>query len=247
MDSDNPDYVDRLARKYMRKCKVESSTESESDTNNEIFGPGLTTNLIHGTSRKTGTYKLQYLDPYDGDSEESGHSDYSVHDQPQSDCPAPLTSTGLSFWSKDIGSLTGTSLLHDKASPRDRGNPLENEGSDVCMRPSVNLTSKTFLKETWNRFDQNASTLDISMDSGVVTDSSNVNAGHSVLIDGESKGQHHTVNSKSPAGQTRITSENSDFNMLEVSLAKRKFGLRVDSNNEKLRRKKPRVMDMILG
>ncbi|XP_044870922.1 uncharacterized protein LOC123369412 isoform X4 [Mauremys mutica] len=37
MDSDkSSDYVERLAHKYMRKCTVESSTESESESNNEL-------------------------------------------------------------------------------------------------------------------------------------------------------------------------------------------------------------------
>nr|XP_021148181.1 uncharacterized protein LOC110361388 isoform X3 [Columba livia] len=51
----SPDHIERLARKYMQKCVVESSTESESESSAE------------------------FLDPYDGDSEDTSiHSDCSL-------------------------------------------------------------------------------------------------------------------------------------------------------------------------
>nr|XP_047925848.1 uncharacterized protein LOC106046995 isoform X4 [Anser cygnoides] len=50
------DYIERLAHKYMQKCIVESSTESESESSAE------------------------FLDPYDGDSEDASiHSDCSLN------------------------------------------------------------------------------------------------------------------------------------------------------------------------
>ncbi|XP_029453819.1 uncharacterized protein LOC115089731 isoform X2 [Rhinatrema bivittatum] len=72
MESDtSPDLVDTLTLKYM-KCKVDSSTDSESDTNTE----GFTSTTPQG--KKSGDMSLQFLDPYDGDSEEtSAHSDGS--------------------------------------------------------------------------------------------------------------------------------------------------------------------------
>ncbi|XP_038605559.1 uncharacterized protein LOC119930888 isoform X2 [Tachyglossus aculeatus] len=94
VDSDkSTDFVERLAHKYQRKCKVESSTESESETNSE----GLTSPVTQG-SKKASNMKFQgdhkknhmefaegirreFLDPYDGDSEDTpNHSDYSLND-----------------------------------------------------------------------------------------------------------------------------------------------------------------------
>ncbi|XP_014372582.1 uncharacterized protein LOC106721854 isoform X5 [Alligator sinensis] len=49
------DYIERLAHKYMQNCTVESSTESESETNSEDL-PGL---LPKGFSKKTKGTKLQ--------------------------------------------------------------------------------------------------------------------------------------------------------------------------------------------
>ncbi|XP_071665760.1 uncharacterized protein [Patagioenas fasciata] len=51
----SPDHIERLAHKYMQKCVVESSTESESESSTE------------------------FSDPYDGDSEDTSiHSDCSL-------------------------------------------------------------------------------------------------------------------------------------------------------------------------
>nr|XP_033806880.1 uncharacterized protein LOC117363381 isoform X2 [Geotrypetes seraphini] len=69
------DLVDTLALKYM-KCKVDSSTDSESDINTEGF-TSMTTQ-----EKKSVDLSLQFLDPYDGDSEEtSTHSDGSSNSQ----------------------------------------------------------------------------------------------------------------------------------------------------------------------
>ncbi|XP_030069703.1 uncharacterized protein LOC115477180 isoform X3 [Microcaecilia unicolor] len=69
------DVVDTLTLKYM-KCKVDSSTDSESDINTEGF-TSMTTQ-----EKKSGDLSLQFLDPYDGDSEDtSTHSDGSSNSQ----------------------------------------------------------------------------------------------------------------------------------------------------------------------
>ncbi|XP_060117127.1 uncharacterized protein LOC132588746 isoform X2 [Heteronotia binoei] len=65
----------QLAHKYM-KCRVESSTDSESDANTEVL---LNSSFPGGVLKKTTYKKLQFLDPYEGDYEEtSGTSDCSV-------------------------------------------------------------------------------------------------------------------------------------------------------------------------
>ncbi|XP_036605581.1 uncharacterized protein LOC118841955 [Trichosurus vulpecula] len=74
MDSDkSPDFVEKLAYKYKQKCKIESSTDSESETNTEGT-------FTRGFSKKASDMKLQFLDPYDGDSEDIPNlSDYSLN------------------------------------------------------------------------------------------------------------------------------------------------------------------------
>ncbi|XP_030338075.1 uncharacterized protein LOC115606376 [Strigops habroptila] len=70
------DYIERLARKYMQKCIVESSTESESESSAEVVPSAL----AGGLKKARNSRGLQFLDPYDGDSEdESIHSDCSLN------------------------------------------------------------------------------------------------------------------------------------------------------------------------
>ncbi|XP_044870923.1 uncharacterized protein LOC123369412 isoform X5 [Mauremys mutica] len=68
MDSDkSSDYVERLAHKYMRKCTVESSTESESESNNE----GLPNTRTEGVFKKAREMLLQAI--YTGDLQVTCH------------------------------------------------------------------------------------------------------------------------------------------------------------------------------
>ncbi|XP_061469257.1 uncharacterized protein LOC133378434 [Rhineura floridana] len=68
--------IEQLAHKYMQKCTVESSTESESDANTEVLPNKM---LLERSRERTSHTKLQFLDPYDGDYEEmSGNSDSSL-------------------------------------------------------------------------------------------------------------------------------------------------------------------------
>ncbi|KAJ7406593.1 hypothetical protein WISP_132784 [Willisornis vidua] len=72
----SPDYVERLACKYMQKCTVESSTESESESKAEV----MLSPLAGGLKKAKDSRKLQFLDPYDGDSEDASvHSDCSLN------------------------------------------------------------------------------------------------------------------------------------------------------------------------
>ncbi|XP_052552773.1 uncharacterized protein LOC128087352 isoform X1 [Tympanuchus pallidicinctus] len=69
------DCVERLAHKYMRKCVVESSTESESESSVEV----LHNPVAEGLRKARDSKGLQFLDPYDGDSEDTAtHSDCSL-------------------------------------------------------------------------------------------------------------------------------------------------------------------------
>ncbi|XP_078419456.1 uncharacterized protein LOC144693473 [Cetorhinus maximus] len=70
-----PDFMEVLATQYNEKCKVESSTESESDActaNEALMNPSLADSIKNHETVK------QYLDPYDGDLEStSSESDSS--------------------------------------------------------------------------------------------------------------------------------------------------------------------------
>ncbi|KAJ8341660.1 hypothetical protein SKAU_G00339510 [Synaphobranchus kaupii] len=89
--------VDRLAFKYMEMCKVESSTDSESDTSprwSDTSTKGCVSSTPESqTARKTltfvpkpGRYQLPSLDPYDGSSEDSGSSKCGPKGQRQGGC-----------------------------------------------------------------------------------------------------------------------------------------------------------------
>ncbi|XP_066043026.1 uncharacterized protein [Chamaea fasciata] len=73
-----PDCVERLARKYM-KCTMESSTESESESRAEV----VPSPLAGGLKKAKESRGLQFLDPYDGDSEDASvHTDCGIKDAP---------------------------------------------------------------------------------------------------------------------------------------------------------------------
>ncbi|XP_025967157.1 uncharacterized protein LOC112989941 [Dromaius novaehollandiae] len=70
------DCIEKLAHKYMQKCIVESSTESESESNTEV----LPSPVAGGLKKARNAKGQQFLDPYDGDSEDASiHSDCSLN------------------------------------------------------------------------------------------------------------------------------------------------------------------------
>ncbi|XP_053545262.1 uncharacterized protein LOC128636249 [Bombina bombina] len=239
MDSDeSPDYVDRLARKYMQKCKVDSSTESESDTNYE----GLSASVTHGNLGESDKQKLQFLDPYDGDSEDS-----CVYDLLRSDSTAPLSSPDDLKGIGEFDSLKATKLLKEKE-PTKNWNILSFEASDVCMKSFVELdASVETTKESWHSSEQIDEPLDISMDSGVLTGVHHLNATSFILVGVDSRTAHNCGDSVCSVCPTSITfEENSDYNLHETSLTKRKLGVKMDYNVDKPRRKKSRVGEIVM-
>ncbi|XP_041274406.1 uncharacterized protein LOC121343353 [Onychostruthus taczanowskii] len=75
----SPDCVERLAQKYMQKCTVESSTESESESRAEV----VPSPLAGGPKKAKESRGLQFVDPYDGDSEDASvHTDCGMKDAP---------------------------------------------------------------------------------------------------------------------------------------------------------------------
>ncbi|XP_025935520.1 uncharacterized protein LOC112972750 isoform X2 [Apteryx rowi] len=99
------DYVERLAHNYMQKCIVESSTESESESNAEV----LPSPLAGGLKKARNTKGQQFLDPYDGDSEDASiHSDCSLNSS---------NSTKVTPW---VNSTPKAATLEDADSSEDR-------------------------------------------------------------------------------------------------------------------------------
>ncbi|XP_077179816.1 uncharacterized protein LOC143830758 isoform X2 [Paroedura picta] len=134
--------ITQLAHKYM-KCRVESSTDSESDANTEVL---LNSSFPGGSLKKTAYKKLQFLDPYDGDYEEaSGTSDCSL-DSLADVCPRrgifrrPPIPEGLTV-EKDFPTEQQEFLL---ASPY-RGVPatVPHETDGMKLRDNLMLTETT--------------------------------------------------------------------------------------------------------
>ncbi|XP_058844127.1 uncharacterized protein LOC117422704 isoform X1 [Acipenser ruthenus] len=153
--------VERLAFKYMEKCKVESSTDSDSDTSPE----GCASSTSESGAAKKGPvsrYSLPSLDPYDGCSEDSSDlSDCSLRSrQPiTSNPPRGVPSTEKESFPKDPGKCGAACVkLHaagSKASPP----------TDVHMRSSSDsetTASRSLKREPlWQR----------AVDSGILTES----------------------------------------------------------------------------
>ncbi|KAM8921360.1 uncharacterized protein RCH25_016073 [Pelodytes ibericus] len=232
----NPDYVDRLACKYMRKCKVDSSTESDSE--NEIFGQGPTSTPTHSTSKKTRSTKLKFLDPYDGDSEDtSTQSDSSLH----SPFLRESSKGSMMKRAEDCKDQRATGLPDRKPSPGNLWHTPVTDPGDICMR---NLTaSQTPLqtaKKLWASGGSITGPSDISMDSGVISETRSANSSHCLLIGVDSKTLQPCAGSGTPAILGNVTSEeNGNLCMISPSVSKRKM----DFNNDKVRRKRARVTD----
>ncbi|XP_040268333.1 uncharacterized protein LOC120982334 [Bufo bufo] len=226
MDSGrNSDYVERLASKYMRKCKVESSTDSESDNNNEGLGINMSIAASPVDIKTMDFQKLQFLDPYDGDSEDTLQSNSSeceqtcISDDPQDPCPLGEGSVGM-----DCG-LVSISDPPCLTSCSDRLEKVKTswQSPDISEKSSVPSGSS-----------------DLSMDSGTVTEDASVASGRFLLIGLASRAETSTV---FPASLT--SEETSDFSMFESSLIKRKGGIRMEG--EKMRLKKLRVAEYMVG
>ncbi|XP_056402394.1 uncharacterized protein LOC130295568 [Hyla sarda] len=231
MDSGkNPDYVERLASNYMSKCKVESSTDSESDNNTEGCGTNVSV-LTSPVDVKTMDFqKLQFLDPYDGDSEETIHSGSDcdlkfVGDHPQEPCSTREDPLGMDCGLNPVGELQceGWNLMS-------YSDPQEKVKTSWHSLNLSEKSNKSAVSVTCSS--------DLSMDSGMVTEDAAMTSVRFLMIGLDSRIEM----SSSPIFPTSLTSEeNTDFSMFETSLTKRKGGTRTES--EKTRRKKPRITE----
>ncbi|XP_068108478.1 uncharacterized protein [Hyperolius riggenbachi] len=219
-----------LAQKCMRKCRVESSTDSESETIENVgshLSLPVTTQIA---SKKAELLRLQYLDPYDGDSEETS----ALSD----------SSTQNIFPSEDLSSMKDgpismecslDSVQNQQTSCDDCSLNLY-QTDEVFLRSPTTVESPVEDLRCWQTSVRATSTPSINSD--VAAETASLQSGHFVLF-GVDQGTSKSTSSILPSSLT--SEENSDFSMCEISMIKRKFGFKMD--NEKLRRKKARVAE----
>ncbi|XP_069493859.1 uncharacterized protein [Ambystoma mexicanum] len=215
------DSIDRLARKYMRKCTVDSSTESESDIHSE------------------------FPDPYDGDSEEtSTHSDCSL-----SGTQPPQASSEVCAWTSKIQRCSvfedpSSKKVMNWVSPMLVAN-------DVFMQPvDLEMPLESPNKGLWQCSVEGVQPSEFSMDSGVISNGPHLHSGQFVLI-GINPGrptQHLDGGVKAALPLTNLTSSSCGRSILPKQLVeKRKQGsTMLESGGEKMKRKKQRVTEMKL-
>ncbi|XP_078518198.1 uncharacterized protein LOC144782772 [Lissotriton helveticus] len=238
------DPVDRLARKYMRKCTVDSSTESESDINNESSTCLPTTTF----SRNVNDLKAQFLDPYDGDSEEtSTHSDCSLTgikpQQTYSEVRSWAYKTQMCSALADL-----TSMEHPQCCLSQTVSTVL-VANDVFMQPlDLEMPLANPSEEVWSCSTGVSQTSEKSMDSGVISDVARFPSGQFVLI-----GIHPERSTdffggavKAALHQSHLTSGSScESRVSKPPTEKRKQGFTaVEGAGEKIKRKKQRVAEI---
>ncbi|KAM5129301.1 uncharacterized protein ACMZJ9_019795 [Mantella aurantiaca] len=217
-----------------RKCRVESSTDSESD-NNENFGTHLSSTPSHEiTSMNMDLVKFQFRDPYDGDSEEtSAPSDSSTQDPFLSETDS--TTSGAKDGRVRMECTSGSA--EEPETTWDDCSLASCDLQDVSLRPQASADCQG---RTLCVGERTSCVPSQSHPSGVSgTESASLTPGLFVLIDVNPKVTHFTP---SVLAASLTSEENSDFSMMASSVIKRKFGFRMDS--EKLRRKKARLAEL---
>ncbi|CAM4690582.1 unnamed protein product [Lepidochelys kempii] len=240
MDSDkSSDYVERLAHKYMRKCTVESSTESESESNNE----GLPSTLTEGVFKKARDTLLQFLDPYDGDSEDaSTHSDCSLNslNDVNYNRVTPLVHN-LPEMVEDLYSSENTESLHMSSnwvSPK-------TEICDVYMQPvnDLKIQMEVITKEKSDVPIRLARPCERPRTSGVLASAMWLTSDCSLLMSVEPSKYAGVLESPvtTTLQQPMLAKSDGENTMCDQSIIKRKLGLPfLEGVGEKLRRKKLR-------
>ncbi|XP_073434102.1 uncharacterized protein [Dendrobates tinctorius] len=205
----NSDCVERLAFKYMGFGIEVSIPTSSVDVKSMDF------------------QKLQFLDPYDGDSENTLQSSSSECDQKFAcgDDPDPSTlrddSMSLGYGFIPTGDPEGECWGHVPYPDTMEKVKTSCQSIDLSGRPDDSVVNVH-------------GCCDVDMDSGMMPEDTSVSSGRFLLFGLESRVE------TSPLFSTNLMSEeNSDFSILGASQMKRKWGIRTEG--EKARRKKPRV------
>nr|XP_033806879.1 uncharacterized protein LOC117363381 isoform X1 [Geotrypetes seraphini] len=223
------DLVDTLALKYM-KCKVDSSTDSESDINTEGF-TSMTTQ-----EKKSVDLSLQFLDPYDGDSEEtSTHSDGSSNSQylfGNSDIHTLVCSIQNQAVLGDVSCEEDVCMLSEKQesfSPFIKWDSPSLEASDVFVQslPDLGIAFGTITAESSG----------CSLDSSILTGPSGFSSSQFMLLTMDPLQSPDQPVMALLHEQKRKSEISSEFTS-KSSVAKRKLGMSIfDYNGEKLIKK----------
>ncbi|XP_054683932.1 uncharacterized protein LOC129207273 [Grus americana] len=226
----SPDYIERLASKYMQKCVVDSSTESESESSAEV----MPSPLAGGFKKTKDSRGLQFLDPYDGDSEDASiHSDCSLNS---------LNSIKVAPWT----SSAPKAMALEDADTSEEGESLP--------KPPDWLCPETRVSEIWTGNDGKAplelpsqekdfpSSLLQSSELTRATEASTsmwLTPDHSLLMGINPSASAALLASPGNSAPQPTPAADCDGTMAKQPLIKRKYGISVpEGASEKLRRKK---------
>ncbi|XP_015720911.1 uncharacterized protein LOC107315272 isoform X2 [Coturnix japonica] len=230
------DCIERLAHKYMQKCVVESSTESESESSVEV----LHNPLAEGLRKARDSKGLQFLDPYDGDSEDtSNHSDCSL---------SSLNSTGVAPWM----SSAPKAMAVEDADPLGNGESVPQHLAWLCSETKISDVhsqrvndAKLPLKLPCQQKDLPSSLLqcsELTRDMEAFP-STWLMLDPSLLVGVNPSAPAHLLASTGDSSPQPTVADNCDGTTSRQPLIKRKQGITVsESTGEKLRRKKIRAI-----
>ncbi|XP_072194738.1 uncharacterized protein [Excalfactoria chinensis] len=230
------DCIERLAHKYMQKCVVESSTESESESSVEV----LNNPLAEGLRKARDSKRLQFLDPYDGDSEDtSNHSDCSL---------SSLNSREVAPW---MSSAPKAMALED-ADPLGNGESVPQPLAWLCSETKISDVhsqrvndTKLPLKLPSQQKDLPRSPLQSSElpREAEAFPSTWLMPDPSLLVGVNPSAPAHLLASAGDGSPQPTLADNCDGTASRQPLIKRKQGITVsESTGEKLRRKKIRAI-----
>ncbi|XP_074147337.1 uncharacterized protein LOC141556689 isoform X1 [Sminthopsis crassicaudata] len=236
MDSDkSPDFVEKLTHKYKQKCKIESSTDSESETNTE----GTFTRRFF---KKASDMKLQFLDPYDGDSEDVPNlSDCSLNNCSLGDISCNGVSNSLnSRIPEEVAIEESTFLKSPEIAKCTSWTSPTLETNDVYMQPmsELKLPLEIISQEVRDCSTRLSEPAGLSVDSRIVTQVQGPRLEHSwfMNIDPPKPVKHLENVGRVPLQPARLMYDK-DIKLYKPSLFKRKLEL-PHSECEKIKRKK---------
>ncbi|XP_067847130.1 uncharacterized protein [Heptranchias perlo] len=256
-----PDYMEVLATKYKEKCKLESSTESESDActiNEALMNPSLP------DSTKNHETVKQYLDPYDGDLESTS----SESDSSRSYLQEAYTEK-IKYQSHTIVAIDGKKLpmkpykrsllaTFEPVCSYTELNSIQIEPvptADVLLQSSSEsevLSNRVHeLTFATNRFvpDTRQKEFGSSLDSRVLTESSPINSdiggehGFISMLALKTPGKRNPRHQNVHLGSGRILKASHESFLEEKLTSKRKLGNPIiDAGNDRMSKKKSRMI-----
>ncbi|XP_061072004.1 uncharacterized protein LOC133106279 isoform X2 [Conger conger] len=233
--------VDRLAFKYMM-CKVESSTDSESDTSprwSDTSTKGCVSSTPESrTTHKTlmfipkpGRHQLPSLDPYDGSSEDSGSSKCGPKGQRQGGCR---------MRSRGRRGTTNTATFTRGAQASTPALPA----LDVQMRSSSDSEIRTVDLGLLSPRGHKGHVKELAVDSGMHTESSHCTPGVFAYVGVTPVRLPESPAHKSQTGSHRLHPKSPSSPTSLKSLPKRKSCFPGAEAGERGLRKRQCVMDM---